>query len=506
MRVLFVFPDIRRAGPRPASISYYEGVALLAAILDRAGHETSLLCYTRAPDRRRFLEEARAARPDLVAFSATSLQYKWVRLWSGWVREGLRLPSICGGVHATVAPDDVLAAESVDMICVGEGEGALLDVCAALAAGRGVGDVPNIWSREAGRVRRNPPRPLVADLDALPHPRWDLFEFSAESPAHLMLSRGCPFGCHFCVHLTLQRLYAGKGRYVRRRSVAGAIDYLRAFRRACPQVRAIDFDDQVFHLDPAWLAAFAPRYRQEVGLPFFCHGRLDALRERDADQLALAGCTLISFGLESGSERIRREVLGRAADLGRMEAAAHVCRRRGIAVHTTSMIGLPTETAADLLETIKLNARLGVRLASASYFYPFPGTATYERFARGHRLDDSVDTYFEPDPAQLSRMNSDDLHFFKAGFSRLVDLYRLSSRLGAGAERLLDLALLSPGLRRALARASALKRSLLREVAPRLPLLRSLLEAAARRRARLALRVTGGPRAPRPAASATGDS
>ncbi|MFH1380339.1 MAG: cobalamin-dependent protein, partial [bacterium] len=135
MHILFIYPEFSWF-PRWKG-SFHFGIGWLSAVLKQAGHTTSLLHLTKRENEKVFLRLLKQQLPvDLLAFSTTSNDFSYVRQLAGWAKEMVDVPVICGGVHATVAPEEVIADENMDMICVGEGEDALVELCDALARGR----------------------------------------------------------------------------------------------------------------------------------------------------------------------------------------------------------------------------------------------------------------------------------------------------------------------------------------------------------------------------------
>jgi anaerobic magnesium-protoporphyrin IX monomethyl ester cyclase len=164
-------------------------------------------------------------RPDLIAISTMTTNYDFAIEVMKKVRA--RCPVICGGVHATISPEEVIAEECIDMICIGEGEDALSELCNAMERGADYGGIRNLWVKSSqGNVVRNTIRPFV-NLDDLPCPDWSLFDarhlfrpFLGEiyRGGFYISSRGCPAACTYCVNLALRNKFKKCGRYFRYQS------------------------------------------------------------------------------------------------------------------------------------------------------------------------------------------------------------------------------------------------------------------------------------------------
>lgn len=165
MRVLFIYPNLY------AQIGFNYGVASLSAVLKQHGHETALINVNEKLgyplDLERIRSEVEKFRPDLIGFSAVTNQYKYVLQIAKFLKEEFSLPQICGGIHATLAPNDILQSGCFDFVCRGEGEYALLELADTLEKGEDVSCIPNICLMRNGRVTTNQVRPFVR-LEGLP--------------------------------------------------------------------------------------------------------------------------------------------------------------------------------------------------------------------------------------------------------------------------------------------------------------------------------------------------
>ncbi len=394
MKVLFVYPDI---GVRGGARSYQFGIGMLSAVLKAHGHTARLHTlfgrYDPEPLRRAIAE----FQPGLIALSAVSPQFRHVKQL---FRDLQPFPAftILGGPHATLAPDCLETIPGLDAVCVGEGEFPLLDLANALERGGDPAAIPGLWvkTRDRGLVR-NPTRPFLEDLDALPFPDRELFDYqriiaSDFHTALFMFSRGCPYNCTFCSNHALRGKQAG--RYVRFRSVDSCLAEIRAVT-ARYRMASLYFNDDCFTAQRAFVEAFCERYPAEFSLPFAINARPETMDDAVCRRLHAAGCRRISIGVESGSERFRREVLGRRQSNACIEAAFAACRRAGIKTKSFNIVGFPYETPADFEETVALNARLQPDSVILGIFEPYPGTQLAEACLKeGWLPADTPDAWF----------------------------------------------------------------------------------------------------------------
>jgi len=458
VRVLFVFPDLSSNVTNYTGVLSY-GVGLLAAVLRGDGHDVFLYHITRDPTQEEFKERVRAARPDLIAFSAISHYARRLRTWTTWAREATGAAVVVGGVHATHAPEEVSSMPDVDFTCVGEGEEALRELCEVLSHGGEPSSIPSFWARRGDEVVRNPPRPILDDLDRLPDPDFSRFDVPGLYTARqgtftYLMSRGCAFRCTYCSAHTLMRVAPRTGKFWRFLSPERAATQIaRLIRTYLPTAQLVSFGDAIFIPNRKWLAEFVPLYKRHVGLPASCNMRADLVHEDTAEMLRDLGVRTVRMGVESGNQHMTREVLLRNLDVADLRRAYRLLRDVGIQRWSYNIVGLPTETLPMALETVRLNAEIDPELALAFIFYPYPGTDLHRLCKeRGLLTDREYDHYKVGVTIRQSQFKDGDILFVHRFFKRLIRLYQGASRLPGPLARLaprgLDLTLTSPLLPR----------------------------------------------------------
>lgn len=294
--------------------------------------------------------------PVIVAFSTPSVFAEPFTALNRRLKEQHDILSVFGGPHPTYFPE-MIDEEGVDAICRGEGEAAMLDVVGAHASGGPLREIANWWVKENGNVYRNPLRPLVEDLDALPLPDHEIFRKAVPRSiwhAAVITGRGCPYECTYCFNHVCKKLYQGKGRYVRRRSADSVLEELRLIQsHKC--YRFIKFGDDIFTLSPAWLEEFLPRYKQDIDLPFSCLARANHVNPRILDLLKSAGCHRITVGIESGNDDVRNRILKRNMSRDAILQACRLVKEYGIRLQTANILGIPGGSLEADLETLDLN-------------------------------------------------------------------------------------------------------------------------------------------------------
>ncbi|HEY3354324.1 MAG TPA: radical SAM protein [Polyangia bacterium] len=397
MQVAFVCLEAREA------LAY--GLMSLAGALRARGHTVDLV---QGRDAATVGRDGRVRRADVIAMSATTGLH---RVYVRWAHELRRLRPgaalVMGGPHPTFFPE-VIDQAPLDGVCIGEGEESFPEYLDVLAAG-GRGAPDGWWiRRDGGRgpVERGRPRGPVADLDSLPAPAYDLFydakpEYRRAPNKAFLATRGCPYRCTYCFNRTLNERHRPYGRLVRTRDPDLVVDEIAAVR-ARWGVRLAWFLDANFVADRRWLESFADTYRRRLGLPFMCKLRPERASERVVRTLVQANCTAVGIGIESGSERLRREWLGRPVADADILAGCRRLKRAGLRVLSFSMLGIPGETLDEALRTVAFNVACGVDFAAATVLQPYPGTAIAARaIAEGHfdgRFDRLDYSYFGESP------------------------------------------------------------------------------------------------------------
>jgi anaerobic magnesium-protoporphyrin IX monomethyl ester cyclase len=357
----------------------------LSSALKAAGHKVELAVAAHQDP----VAVARAFRPDLAAYSLiTGSQRYYLDLNRQLKAEIPTLFAVFGGPHPTFFPE-MVEEEGVDGICRGEGEEALVELVDSLAQGgpTAVLELDNWSFRHNGQIITNPVRPYIEDLDSLPFPdRALVYErdpVAARSKIkHFLAGRGCPYNCTYCFNHALGELYRGKGRRFRLRSVDNVLDEVLWVREHYP-LEFVVFVDDTFVLSEGWLAEFAEKYPQRIGLPFFCNTRANLVTSEQVQQLKEAGCHCVSMGIETGNDRLRNDLLKRQMSREQILEAARLIRDGGLQLTTTNMIGLPTSTLEDDWQTLELNAQVRPSYAHVFIFQPYPRTELGE-FTREH--------------------------------------------------------------------------------------------------------------------------
>jgi radical SAM superfamily enzyme YgiQ (UPF0313 family) len=417
MRVLFVYPNLY------TQMGFNHGLAALSAVLKAAGHETRLVNLNEnlppVPTRREVFEEIRDWGPGLIGFSCLTMQYAEATRIARFLRdearrEGFELPPlVVGGIHPTMVPVDVMADGLWDHVGVGECEDALLELVTRIERGERPDDVANFLSWKGGQrpeVAERAPVPAehwvqnpvgeFPDFSALPFPDYDLFDTQRileqkQGWFGLMTSRGCPYRCTYCLnHRIVDRYREELDRPVNRlgffrfRSPEQMVDEIRHVLDRYEGIGTFILDDDLFTMNFDHAVAFAKAYREAgFDVPWVVNSHVKRLEPELARALAEGGCRILKLGIESGSERVRHDVLKRFMSDDDIVATVRTAEAEGLHTSGFVMVGLPQESNAERWETVDLLARSGLGRFRTSLFYPFPGTESHALAVEGGYVD-----------------------------------------------------------------------------------------------------------------------
>lgn len=322
--------------------------------------------------------------PNIIGFTSTTHSFPLVQKLAKWVKSfNSNILTVCGGVYVTINPEEALLSSEINVAVCGDGEYPMEALVNEWIGHGKIADEKGVWYRKGNRIVNNG-LATVENLDLLPDPDWELFEYmnlddGSQGIGGLMLSRGCPYQCSYCCNHKIANIYKeSKKWYVRFKSVEKSILEIKNFITKFPGIHSLYFDDDILPLKKQWFLDFAARYKSEINRPYWCNIRPNLVDEEIVDALVFSGCVRAGIGIESGNEKIRNEVLKRNISEQALINAVSLLKNKKIYVYSFNMVGVPTETKKELLDTIRLNARLNVDKMQCSVLYPYKHTTLYE--------------------------------------------------------------------------------------------------------------------------------
>jgi len=385
-----------------------QGLRTLSACLKREGHEVKMVFLTLPENdyssiyKKSVLDQLDkivegSGLIGITAMSSTSTRAK--QLIKHYQAKGM--PVVWGGAAPTFFPQKCF--ESCDIIAVGEAEEALLELARKIENKEPITDIKNLYVRLNGKEFKNPVRSPIHDLDELAHADYDieqqlilekgkLIQFQ---PRHLgtiiyfQTERGCPQACAFCTNNILRELYKGKSDILRTHSVNYVIEELSSLHKKFPHIDAFDLRDETFIIrDIDWIREFSQKYiGSGIGVRLKCLAEPASMSGRSISEekiklLVDAGLTDIIIGIQSGSDRLNREVYNRFITRDQLLKAAQTLNKfkSKLTVMYDVISCNPYETAEDILDTITLTLQIPPPFyLSVNNLIYFEGTPLYKR-------------------------------------------------------------------------------------------------------------------------------
>ena len=397
-----------------------QGLRTISACLKRAGHEVCMIFLPlpedysiKYPEEVLKLVAEKSKDSNLVGINAMASTNERARQLIGLFKS-INIPVIWGGPHPTFFPENCF--KICDIVAVGEAEGAFLELAEKLEKKEDITGVKNLYIREKdGTEHRNPVRPALEDLDELAHPDFDLkdhliLENGALIPfeeRHIggmlffQTQRGCPQACSYCTNNILRQLYKND-KILRSYSVDYVIEEFVRMRQKFPSIGVIDVRDETFLVrDMAWLKEFSEKYKEKVGIRFKCLAEpasmaIEELSEEKIQVLVDAGLTDIIVGIQSGSDKLNKELYNRFISAKQVLRCAKILNKfkDKLAVMYDIIATNPYESADDILETIQLIRQLPPpHYVSVNNLVFFEGTPLYDKAVKDGLIQaDGIDS------------------------------------------------------------------------------------------------------------------
>jgi anaerobic magnesium-protoporphyrin IX monomethyl ester cyclase len=341
-----------------------------------------------------FVDDVVSFAPDIVGISVLSSQVELVKSVIRKLRQKISPLIILGGIHPTILPEQTLRETQADAVVIGEGERTMQEFVQKWDS-RSWEAIKGLAYLNSGQYVQNPPRELIADLDELPFPDYDLLDLKKvfippgtvrghflRATAHISTSRGCPNRCIYCNCPTIF------GTKVRKRSVPNVIAEIKKLVQKYPVIEGMWFVDDSFTTYPSWVIEFCDAMIREKlnSLIWSCQTRVSHINQDMLIKMKAAGCVQVEYGIESGCNRVLK-VLQKNTNTDMVREAVYAAKRAGLNVLGTFMIGSPTETISEMEQTFRFAKELPLDCCRFFFTTPFPGTKLYDMAQQNHWLN-----------------------------------------------------------------------------------------------------------------------
>jgi len=387
--VLIVVPRYVRYQPK----AYYEfplGLAYISACVKREGYSVDVLNLNNYQESSLELIQQRFAQKNYsyVLSGGLSAHYKQLQQIVKDVRSVSQTAAIIiGGGVASSTPELMCHTLNSDYLVIGEGEITIVDLLNTLSTSQDVSTVHGIAYLENGLFIKTPPRERIKDLDSLPFPDFDGFDFETylesqqsndslynyihDSPRFypIISSRGCPYNCTFCYHPL--------GRYYRSRSVE---NFLEEIEYAVTKYKINNFAifDELLSLNRDRLLRICEGLKKYApAVKWMCQLRVDCVDEELLSIMKDSGCFLISYGFESASDTVLKS-MNKYITKTQIENALVITRNARICIQAYFIFGDIDETYSTACETLDFWRRYKDYHITLGYVRPYPGSDLWQ--------------------------------------------------------------------------------------------------------------------------------
>lgn len=393
MNILFVYSTtktINRRTPLRRQEDIYLGISYISSVLKLKNHRTELVVLDKKRGNKNFRtvdNEIENVNPDIICFTAVFSEIEFINVIAKHVRS--KYPGIfkiIGGIHVSLNPGEEYL-EIYDAICISEGEYPMMELADKMQVNESYLNIPNFWFKNDGLILNNQPRPFIENISELPFPdreMWQKWILEPISRITILLGRGCPFHCSYCCNHKIRKIAGGT--YVRLRDVGDIIQEMNELSLMYPSVNDYFLEIETCGVNLDWLIDLCNEldiFNRKFKVPKSFSTNLRVFPgikyEPLFQSLKKANFKSVSIGLESGNERVRREILNRDYPNDIIRRVVNSAREHGIRIGIFNMIGIPGETYNEFLDTLSLNQELQPDWHATSIFFPYQGTRLYEK-------------------------------------------------------------------------------------------------------------------------------
>jgi radical SAM superfamily enzyme YgiQ (UPF0313 family) len=414
--------------PHPQQVTPSLSVCYSAAILEKKGHETTLIdTFTDRYTKEKIIKEVTFTKPDVVIMDVNTSTSNLALKVAKSIKNRTDIPILLIGQHPTAKPETFLFENSPVDLCIREEPENTLEVLfdnfekeiGQLVEIRGISFFDNKRKKIVSTKRRE----TIRDLDSLPFPKHELYmdkRYTFYFPmmikekmriGFMITSRGCPYSCIFCS----PALRVSYGKEYRERTEKNIVDEIE-FLISKFKVNAIYFQDDNFTYDKKRVEKICDEIiKRKVDITWSAQGRVDQISKGMVKKMKKAGCSSLSFGIESGSERILK-ILKKGITKNQVKKAFKILKEEGILTHGDFLIGNPTETYSEMEKTLEFAKELNPDILQVCIFTPYPGSSAFKMVKEDIPFEKF--THYNDVSINLSKVPTDEIKKFHRKFYR----------------------------------------------------------------------------------------
>ena len=355
------------------------GLAFLAAALEEIGAEVKIADFVVTPYSKDTMKSViKDFKPHIVGITSVTMTFdNAIQVVKDIKSIDAGILTVMGGPHVSFCAEETLKRHpDLDIVAIGEGDRTIANLASAVENSLSLGTVNGIVYRNGSDIIRTKPRKILADVNLLPLPARHLLPLQRYRALGMAISmttsRGCPFQCIFCVG---RKMVGAKVRYRNPYKVVDEIQYLTTLG-----FNQINIADDLFTANKKHCISICDEMiKRNIKIKWTSFARVDTVSEEVLSKMKEAGCTAVSFGIESANKEILKTIK-KGITTQQVADAVNMCVKTGIDPHASFILGLPGETPETLKETQDFAQKMEEIGLSYGFHLlaPFPGTEVRE--------------------------------------------------------------------------------------------------------------------------------
>jgi radical SAM superfamily enzyme YgiQ (UPF0313 family) len=367
-------------------------LAYSAALLEKNNYDVNIIdSPTLGLKRSEILREIVSKNPELIIVNTSGVTIESDLDLASWLKKTLEIETVV--ISPAYVPENILMKSDIDIFIYGEVEHTILELCQKYP---NIKEIEGIFYKKDNKLFYNPKRPFILNLDELPFPAYHLLPmkkyshhiFRKKGFMTVLSSRGCPFGCTYCVYPI------GYGNVWRGRSPENVLEELKILKEKY-KVKSVLFRDAVFNFNPQRVEKICDGLIEKgIDIDWRCECRADLLSKNLLLKMKKAGCFGVNVGVESGDPEILKNIAKRGLSIEKVKEVFQEAREIDLEITAFFMIGFPNETKESISKTFELVKEIRPKSAWFCAVTPYPGTELYELAKnKGWILTENLENY-----------------------------------------------------------------------------------------------------------------